>query len=167
MGAGRLLVVGLGHVVWHDDAGDRAGGLRDADGPVDQVRSLLRDDQDLDELVRHVLVQANEVDLLLIVAPETHALLLADDRQHWLVVESGVVEPVQEVDRAGTGSGHAHADLSRELRVGARRERRYLLVGRLGELDAVADLVEGAEQPVDAVTGITVDPLHAPVGEAA
>src|SRR5215208_2939504 len=164
--ARRFFVVHLSHVVRHDDAGDRAGGLRDANGPVDQVRSLLRDHQDLDELVRHVLVQADEVNLLLVVAPKAHALLLADDRHHWLVVESGVVETVEEVDGAGTGGSHAHAYLAGEFRVGARRERRYLLVGRLGELDPVADLVEGPEQPVDAVTGITVDPLHAPVGEA-
>src|SRR3712207_1185917 len=31
VGAGRFFVVHLGYVVRHDDAGDRAGGLRDAD----------------------------------------------------------------------------------------------------------------------------------------
>jgi hypothetical protein len=51
--------------------------------------------------------------------------------------------------------------------VGGRREGGYLLVGGLGELDSVADLMESAEQPVDAVTRVAVDPLHAPVGEAA
>src|SRR5215213_9783469 len=65
MSARRLLIVGLGH----DDAGNRAGRLRDADGPVDEVGRLLRDHENLDELVRHVLVQRHQVDLLLIVAP--------------------------------------------------------------------------------------------------
>src|SRR5215208_6349763 len=69
MSARRLLIVGLGHVVGHDDAGNRAGRLRDADGPVDEVGRLLRDHENLDELVRHVLVQRHQVDLLLIVAP--------------------------------------------------------------------------------------------------
>jgi hypothetical protein len=36
----------------------------------------------------------------------------------------------------------------------------------LQELDAVADLVKAAQQAVDAVARIAVDPAHAPVGQA-
>jgi hypothetical protein len=42
-------------------------------------------------------------------------------------------------------------------------ERGELLVADLQELEAVADLVEGADQAVDAVARIAVDPLDAPV----
>jgi hypothetical protein len=67
----------------------------------------------------------------------------------------------------GARGGHTHPDFAGEFCVGARSEGRYLLMGCLDKLDLITDLVEGAEQPVDAVTGITVYPLHAPVGEAA
>ena len=58
-----------------------------------------------------------QVDLLLVVAAERRARLLADDRDHRLVVELRVVEAVQEVDRAGPAGREADADLAGELRV--------------------------------------------------
>jgi hypothetical protein len=164
--ARRLGVRLLGYVVGDDDARDRARRLRDADRAVDEVLRLLRRHQDLDELRRDVLEQRLEVDLLLVAAAERHRLLLADDRDDRLVVELGVVEAVQQVDRTGTGGGHADADLAGELRVGAGGERRDLLVAHLHELDLVADLVERAQQTVDAVAGVAVDAIDAPLVEA-
>ena len=70
-----------------------------------------------------------------------------DDRDHELVVELRVVEAVEEVDRARPARRHADPDLAGELRVGAGGEGGDLLVGRLGELDLVSDLMKGAEQP--------------------
>ena len=119
-----LLVIGLSHVVRHDDAGNRTGRLGDADGTVDQVPRLLRDHADLDVLVRHVLEQVGEIHLLHVVASERHARLLADDGHHGPVVEFGVVEPVQEVDGPGAGGGHAHPHLVGELGVSSGREGR-------------------------------------------
>ena len=67
----------------------------------------------------HVLVERAQVDLLLEVAAERHALLLADDGHDGRVVELRVVEPVEQVDGAGAGGRHADADLARELGVRA------------------------------------------------
>jgi len=50
--------------------------------------------------------------------------------------------------------------------VGRGGEGGDLLVGGLGELYPVPDLVEGPEEPVYAVAGVAVDPPHPPVGEA-
>ena len=55
----------------------------------------------LDVLVGDVLEQGREVDLLLVVAAEAGARLLADDRDHRLVVELGVIEAVEKVDGSG------------------------------------------------------------------
>lgn len=99
---------------------------------------------------------------LLVAAAERRAGLLADDREHRLVVELRVVQAVQQVDRTGTGRCEADADLAGELRVGARHERSRLLVTDLHELD-VAAAVESAHDPVDAVSGIAVDAPHAPL----
>ena len=144
-----------------DHAGDRARRARDLDGAVDQVRDLPRRHRDLDELARDVLEQRAEVDLLLVAGAERQALLLADDRDDRLMVELGVVEPVEEVDRARPGGREADADVAAELRVRAGHERRQFLVRGLDELDRVAVLVKAAEDPVDAVAGIAVDTADA------
>ena len=109
-----------------------------------------------------------EVDLLLVVAAEPGPRLLADDRHHRLVVELGVVEAVEQVDRAGARGGHADADLAGELGVGAGHERGHLLVADLDELGplAVARARERAQDAVDPVAGIAVDAPDAPGGEA-
>src|SRR5204863_3140603 len=80
-------------------------------------------------------------------------------------VELGVVEAVQEVDRARAGGGYADADLTREFRVAAGHEGSHLLVSDLDELGVAACAVEGAEEGVDAVAGVAVDPVDAPLGE--
>ena len=99
-------------------------------------------------LVGDVLEQDRQVDLLLVVAAERGARLLADDRDHRLVVELGVVEAVEEVDRAGPGGRHADADLAGELGVGAGHERGHLLVARLDEVDPVLGAIEAPRIPL-------------------
>ena len=116
-------------------------------------------------LAGHVLEQRDQVDLLLIVAAERGALLLADDRDHRLMVELGVVEAVQEVDRAGARGRHADAGLAGELGVGAGHEGRDLLVRHLDELEPVLVPLERAEDAVDAVARVAVDALDAPGGQ--
>src|SRR5581483_7786674 len=95
-----------------------------------------------------------------------HALLLADDRDDRLMVELGVVKTVEEMDRTRARRRHADSDVAGQLGVRGRGEGGDLLVARLGELELVADLVEGAEQAVDPVARIRVDALDAPFGEA-
>src|SRR5690606_40480336 len=67
-----------------------------------------------------VLEQRLEVDLLLVAAAHGAAGGLPDDGHDGHVVEFGVVEPVEQVDRAGPGGGGADADAARseERRVG-------------------------------------------------
>ena len=66
------------------------------------------------------LNSVTQVDLLLVVAADRGARLLADDRDDRLLVELRVVEAVQEVDRARAGGREADADLAGELRVARR-----------------------------------------------
>jgi len=63
---------------------------------------LLGHHRHLHELVGDILEQALKVDLLLVVPAESGSGLLADDRQDRLVVELGVVQPVQQMGRAGS-----------------------------------------------------------------
>jgi len=68
---------------------------------------------------------------------EFHADSLPAERERAdrLMVELRVIEPVQKMDRAWPRGRHAHTDLTRELRVGARHERRHLLVAYLDEVE--------------------------------
>ena len=118
------------------------------------------------DVLGDVLEQDLEVDLLLVVRAERHALLLADDREDGMMVELRVVEAVQQVDRAGARGRDADADLAGELRVPARHERRHLLVPRLDELRVAFRAVERPEESVDPVARIAVDAVNAPLAQA-
>src|SRR5205814_1716812 len=96
------------------------------------------------------------IDLLLIVAAQRRHRLLADDRHDRLVVELGVVEAVQQMDRSGPGRGDADADLAGELRVATRHERGHLLVARLDELGVAACAVGRAVAHASAKRGAQV-----------
>ncbi len=95
-GVGRLL-----DVLGDDDRGWRATGQRGADRLVEHVGGVLLGHDRHAVLRRDVLEQHLQVDLLLIMGAEGHALLLADDRQHRLVVELGVVQAVEQVIAPG------------------------------------------------------------------
>ena len=83
------------------------------------------------------LNRAEQVDLLLVRAAHRAAVGLADDRDHRHVVELGVVQPVEQVDRAGSRGGRADPDPAGELGVADGLERGHLLVPGLDELRLV------------------------------
>ena len=154
------------HVSGEDEAGHGAFGLRNSQRPVDEVPYLVGGRDHVDVLVRDVLEQRQQVDLLLIVAAERRASLLADDGDHRLVVELGVVEAVEQVDRARPRRGEADADLPGELRVAACHEGGHLLVAGLNELDSILCPRECADDAVDPVPRVAVDTANAPFVEA-
>ena len=111
---GNLLERMLGRdVVQVEDVGgkDQAGrgmlGHRDANGPVDQIRQLLRHGAHLDVVAADVLVQAEQIDFLLVGAAHRRPLGLPHDRHHRNVVELGVVQAVEQVDRTRAAGGGA------------------------------------------------------------
>jgi hypothetical protein len=98
--AGRLLdgVLEL-EVVRNDETGNCALSERGADCSVDEMADLCGLGRELDEC-RDVLKQRDEVDFLEVVASERGSVLLSDDCEDGLVVELGVVEAVEQMDRA-------------------------------------------------------------------
>jgi hypothetical protein len=153
-------------VVGNDDAGHAAQGLRDAHRAVYRMAHLFRHGHHVHVLVRHVLEQRDQVHFLLVVAADRHARRLADDGHYRLVVQLGVVEPVQQMDRPRARGRETYPDFAGELRVRAGHEGRAFLVPHLDEFDQLRMAVQRAHDAVDAVAGITVDSLHAPPGEA-
>ncbi len=87
--------VRLLHVIGNDDRRHGPLGERDPAGPIDEMANLGRLHRHLDEFTGDVLEQRVEVDLLLIVTAESRSSLLPDDRHDGLMVELGVVQPVQ------------------------------------------------------------------------
>ena len=152
-----------GDVVGDNDAGDRALVEGDANGPVDEMAHLHRIGRHLHVLVRDIFEEGGQVDLLLVASAKRGQCLLSDDRDDRLVVELGVVETVQQMNRAWTGGCDANANLAGELRMAARHECRHLLMARLDELRIAAGPVESAEKRIDPVAGITVDAPNAPL----
>ena len=89
-----------------------------------------------------------------------------DQRDDRNVVQLGVVEAVEQVDRARSAGGRAHPDLTRELGVADRFEGGHLLVPGLHELRIVVRPRPCRQQPVDPVTRVTEDLLHVPLAQA-
>ena len=83
------------------------------------------------------------------------------------MVELGVVQAVEQMDRTGPARCDADTDLTGELRVRTRHERGHLLVPHLSEERVmVFDAIEGAEERVDAVTRVAVDAVNPPLLQA-
>lgn len=154
------------HVRREDDAGRRASGHGCADRRVQQAGQLLGHRHHVHVVVRDILEQRDQVDLLLVVAAHRAAGRLTDDRHHGHVVELGVVQPVAQVDGARAGRRRAHPDAAGELRVAHRLERRHLLVPGLREAGLVVRAAERRNDSVDAVARIAEDALDPPLHEA-
>ena len=162
----RLFVLFILQIVWQDDAGHRALSLRDAESAVDEMPDLPGGHRRLHKFRGNIFEEALQIDFLLIRTAHRQARRLSDDRYDRLMIELRVIEAIEKVNRSGTGSGHAHSDFSRELRVRARHERGHFFVAHLDEFDLAVDTIQRAENAIDAVTGITVDAVHAPINKA-
>ena len=117
-------------------------------------------------VARDILEERMQVDFLLKRAAKRRAHRLSDNGEHRLMVELRIVEAVQEMNCSGARGGEANAHLVRELGVRGRHEGGFLLVPNLHELKAIQGAVERAQNAVDAVTGIAVDPPYAPLRKA-
>ena len=95
------------------------------------------------------------------------AIGLADDGDDGDMVELRVVEPVQQVDRAGAARRGADPHVAAEFRVTDRFEGRHLLVAGLDELRHVVGPAPRGEQAVDAVARIAEDLPHLPFTQSA
>src|SRR5438105_9285308 len=82
------------------------------------------------------------------------------------MIELGVVQSVEQMNRARAGSGQADTDFASKLCVRAGHEGGHLFMSHLNEIDLAFGAVECAHDSVDAVAGISVDAPHAPLGKA-
>jgi hypothetical protein len=154
--------VELLNVVRKDDAGDRALDLRNPHGAINEVADLLGRRRHVDVLVRDIIEERNEVDLLLVMTAQGRAGLLSDDGDNRLMVQFGVEQSVEQVDRAGPGGRKPDTDFAGELRVRARHERRHLLVPYLREANPILRAIECTENAFDAIARVAVNPGDAP-----
>jgi hypothetical protein len=110
-----------------------------------------------------------EVRLLLVEGAERVESLLADDRDHGLVIHLRVVETVQHVERTRARGGNAHPDFAGELGVGRGHERADLFVGRTDVFEALPVALCSSHCAVkfsDSVTGKTEYSRHSPLPDS-
>jgi hypothetical protein len=82
------------------------------------------------------------------------------------MVQLGVVQAVEQMDRAGTRSRHAHAWPARELGVADGLERAHLLVPGLDEPWPVISPTEGTEDAVYPVAWVREHRLDIPFAQS-
>lgn len=89
------------------------------------------------------------------------AVLKSCDRKNRSMIHLRVVEPIQEMNTAGTGGGNTHPELAREFRVGARHKGSSLFMPHVNESYPLLLLAERLEDSIDAIAWKTeygVDP---------
>ena len=96
----------------------------------------------------HVHEQLVQVHVLLVMGADQVVEGVAGDRQHRLAVALGVVEAVEQVDAAGAGGGHAHAQAAGELGIAAGGKGRRLLVTHLDESHLVLCVRKASKIPL-------------------
>ena len=89
---------------------------------------------------------------------------LRSDGEHGHPRAVAVEQAVDEMEVAGTAAAGADGELARQMRLGARREGRDLLVSDMDPFD-LALAAKRVGQPVQAVANNAVDPLDANRGE--
>ncbi len=82
------------HVLGKDQASHGPLRLGNADGAIDCAGELLGGTDDVDVFAGHVLKERVQVEFLLKTAADRGPRLLADDGQHRLVVQPGVIEAI-------------------------------------------------------------------------
>ena len=100
-----------------------------------EMPDLRRRGRHVHVLMRDILEERDKIDLLLVIAAERRARLLADDGHHRLVIHLRVVKSIEQMDRARAGRGQTNADFAGELGMRARHERRHFFVPHLDEFD--------------------------------
>lgn len=85
----------------NNQAGDGPFGFGDPDGAVDQVADLGGVGGNLDVFMGDVFKEIGKINLLLVMRADGAARNLPHDRDDRLVIELGVVEAVQQMDRPG------------------------------------------------------------------
>ena len=96
----RLRHLLLLQIVRNDDAGDGALRARDADGPIDEVPHLGGHHCRMHVFRGHILEERLQIDFLLVRAAHGHPRRLPDNGHHRLVIELGVIESVEKMNRS-------------------------------------------------------------------
>ena len=135
----------------------------DAHGAVDQMADLTGNAGHGDEIAGDVLEQRLQIDFLLIMRAKSGSRLLADDGDHRHVIHLRVIQAVQQMDRARPRRRVAKPDLAGELGVRGRHEGGHLLMPHLDVLHFVLGPFQRHVEAADAIAGIAVDALQAPL----
>src|ERR1700676_994599 len=144
------------------DVTDRAIRKSDANGEIDYVLDMSRPH---DALIASgdIHVETVERDILLGVGSDQVVELQAGNRQYGLAIHLGIVEAVQQVNAAGTGSGQTYTQLAGEFRISACHKSGRLFVPDLDEANLVFVSAEGLHDAVDAVAGQSKHDIDTPV----
>ena len=165
MGERRIHILEFLQVVGQDHARDRPLVVGDAYRAVDQMPNLFRNARHSD-ILGDVLKQVLQINFLLITGAKPSPRLLAYECDDGYVIHLGIVEPVQEMDRAGSGRRVTQAYLAGEFGMRGGHKGRHLFVPDLNIFHSFPGLLERHIKASDSVSGVPVDPLQAPSGQS-
>lgn len=144
---------------------DGALAQRNAAGEIDHVVDVRRAHNPLVER-GDVLIQVVLIHVLQIMGADQAVVGHAGDGEYRRLVDFGVVEPVQQVDRARGGGGEADPEPSSELGKSAGGHGGRFLMTHVDIADLVAMRAERLHEAVNAIAGQAEDGADAPIEQA-
>ena len=98
--------------------------------------------------------------------PANSSDVLLNDGDDGLVIELGVVEPIEQMHGSGPRSGQADSRFTRELGIPASHEGCHFLMPCLNEADIILHFRKRAHDAVYPIARITEYSLHASVRQS-
>src|SRR3954447_26566955 len=161
----RVFILKFLQVVRQYYATDSPLVVSDPHRAVDQMAHLGGDTRKTD-IFADIFKQVLEINFLLITRPQSGSRQLADKRHHGNMIHLGVVQSIQQMDRARARGRIAKPDLAGKLGMCRGHERRHLLVADLYVLHPVLGFLERHVEASDSVTRVTIDPSQPPFGQS-
>ena len=159
----RVFVRELLQVVWQDHASHCPFGVCNPDRAIDKMTNLLGDASHADKFTCDVLEQVLQVHFLLVARAKGCASLLAHQCNHRHVIELGIVEAIEQMDRPGSGRRIAKAHLTGEFGMCGSHEGGHLLMAHLDIFHDVLCLLQRDVQTTDSIAGIAVNTFQSPL----
>ena len=99
---------------------------------------------------------------MLVVATNGRARRLANNRHNGLVIHFGIVQTIEQVNCARSGSRQADTDLSCKLGVSGCHERCHLFMAHLHKLEQVFIALQATQDAIDTIAWISIDAFNTP-----
>ena len=115
---------------------------------------------------RYIHEHAVEVDVLLPLRVDQIMIVMARNGQHRLPIHFGIIQAIEQMNAARTGSAQTNTQLARVFGVAAGHEGGGLFMADLDKANLLLVLPQRFHDAIDAIAGQAENDFHAPVDKS-